>query len=69
MSTTGGNTMFSLPCNGICEIPQINGEPRNVFMKRCRSALPIEVAPPPAKRYISQGDDYMRINIDLFHLL
>jgi len=39
-----------LLCTGICEVPQINDDPRNVFMSRIKSRP--EIAPPIPKKFI-----------------
>ena len=53
--TVGTGSEFTLHCLGHCEIPSVNGNPQNLFMRRVKGAVPN--APKPKKRYV-QNENY-----------
>jgi hydrocephalus-inducing protein len=47
---------YSVFCVGHCQVPQVNGDARNVFMRRIKGSVP--GAPLPHKRYIQNTNSY-----------
>jgi hypothetical protein len=53
----GSQQTFSLFCKGICEVPKINNDSRNVFMRRVKG-FPSAPAAPPSKRFAMADNLY-----------
>eukprot|EP01034_Spumella_vulgaris_P022205 gene22205-28319_t len=51
----GTHQRYSLVCQGVCELPHINNDTRNIFMRRVKAVNPN--GPLPHKRY-SIGDNF-----------
>lgn len=52
----GTQQTYSLYCTGISEVPKINGDTRNIFMKRIRGIAPGSL--PPLKRFVISDNYY-----------
>ena len=52
----GTQQVFMLPCVGVCEMPKINSDSRNIFMKRIKSVSPNDL--PPQKKFIINDGTY-----------
>ena len=51
----GTQQTYNLYASGICDVPHINEDPRNVFMRRVNR---LNAGPPPQKKFISSEDFY-----------
>ena len=52
----GTQQQFNLYVGGFCEVPKINTDSRNVFMRRVKASPP--QAPPPQKKFIISANQY-----------
>ena len=52
----GSKQMYNLICIGHCSVPRVNGDTRNVFMKRVKSVHP--GAPLPHQRFVNSENFY-----------
>lgn len=60
----GGGQRLSLPCVGVCAYPSINGDTRNIFLRRLKALSPIN--PHPVKRFVIADNFYSFGALSLF---
>ena len=62
----GTNQKLSLYCKGICELPKINVDTRNIFMRRVKGLNPNPIAALPNKRFVIADNFYSFGPLNLF---
>ena len=51
----GTGQIITLICQGNCEVPRLSADPRNIFMRRVKTAPPTSIAPPSKKFIMSDN--------------
>jgi len=62
----GTNQKLSLYCKGVCELPKVNADTRNIFMRRVKGLNPNPIAALPNKRFVIAENFYSFGPLNLF---